>query len=53
MSYEGFDSRTIGPVRRLTLERVDSVAALVVNRDRNRAILATQFRYPTLEKGPG
>jgi len=53
VSYEGFDGRTIGPVRRLSLERGDSVAALVVNRDRNRAILATQFRFPTLEKGPG
>jgi nudix-type nucleoside diphosphatase (YffH/AdpP family) len=53
VSYEGFDGRTIGPVRRLSLERGDSVAALVVNRDRNCAILTTQFRYPTLEKGPG
>jgi hypothetical protein len=37
VSYEGFDGRTIGPVRRLSLERGDSVAALVVNRDRNTA----------------
>lgn len=53
VSYEGANGGLIGPVRRLSLERGDAVAALVVNRDRDRAILASQFRYPTYEKGPG
>jgi len=53
VSYEAFDGGMIGPVRRLSLERGDSVAAIVFDRDRQRVILANQFRYPTYEKGPG
>ena len=53
VSYRGADGSMIGPVRRLSLERGDSVAALVFHRDRRSVILANQFRYPTYEKGPG
>jgi ADP-ribose pyrophosphatase len=53
VSYRGADGATIGPVRRLSLERGDSVAALVFHRERRCVILAEQFRYPTYEKGPG
>lgn len=38
---------------RLNLERRDSVAALVRDRARDEIIVTEQFRYPTLEKGPG
>jgi len=53
VSYEAFDGGMIGPVRRLSFERGDSVAAIVFNRDRRRVVLASQFRFPTYEKGPG
>src|SRR5262249_59470705 len=53
VSYRGADGSMIGPVRRLSLERGDSVAALVFHRDRRSVILANQFRYPTYEKGQG
>jgi ADP-ribose pyrophosphatase len=38
--------------RRLSLERGDSVAA-VVEREDGAILLTRQFRYPTLAKGPG
>lgn len=41
------------PVRQLNFERGDSVAALLVNHNTGRLVLVNQFRYPTLEKGPG
>src|SRR5262249_24949895 len=39
--------------RRLVFERGDSVAAVVFERDTERLLLTEQFRFPTLEKGPG
>jgi nudix-type nucleoside diphosphatase (YffH/AdpP family) len=53
LSYEGPEGRMIGPVRRLSLERGDSVAAVVFQRDRRCILLASQFRYPTHDTGPG
>ena len=41
------------PLRQLCFERGDSVAALLLNRDTDRRVMINQFRYPTLEKGPG
>jgi ADP-ribose pyrophosphatase len=41
------------PKRQLCFERGDSVAALLVNRQTGNLVLVSQFRYPTLEKGPG
>ena len=38
-------------VRRLNLERGDSAAALVLNRDRRVCILTRQFRYPAYKRG--
>jgi ADP-ribose pyrophosphatase len=40
-------------LRQLCFERGDSVAAALLNRDTDRLVLVNQFRYPTLEKGPG
>ena len=51
--FEGYDQKMRGPVARLVLERGDSVAALILDRDRNEIILVEQFKYPTYEKGPG
>lgn len=41
------------PVRRLSLERGDSVSAIVYNRTTQKFILVNQFKYPTFSKGPG
>jgi ADP-ribose pyrophosphatase len=40
-------------VTRLSLERGDSVALLLVDRKSRKVWLTEQFRYPTLAKGPG
>ena len=53
LSYEAPNGAMVGPVRRLSFERGDSVAAVVLHRDRRALILGKQFRYPTNEKGPG
>jgi ADP-ribose pyrophosphatase len=53
VSYESAEGSMVGPVRRLSLERGDSVAAVVFQRDRRCIVLARQFRYPTHDKGPG
>ena len=53
VSYEDAKGRMVGPVPRLSLERGDSVAAVVFHRERRRVILTSQFRYPTNAKGPG
>lgn len=39
------------PVRRLSLERGDSVAAIIVDADRQVAVLVRQFRYPAARHG--
>ncbi len=50
-SFERFDGRMTPPVRRLVLERGDSVAALLV--DGGDVLLVEQFRIATLTQGPG
>jgi ADP-ribose pyrophosphatase len=41
------------PVRQLSFERGDSVAAILVKRETGDLVMVNQFRYPTLAKGPG
>jgi nudix-type nucleoside diphosphatase (YffH/AdpP family) len=53
ISFERFDGTMTPPVRRLVFERGDSVAAVVFNRDTRRLLFTEQFRFPTVEKGPG
>ena len=50
---EGYDAKMRGPMRRLVFQRGDSVAALILHRDRDELLLVEQFRYPTYKKGPG
>jgi 8-oxo-dGTP pyrophosphatase MutT (NUDIX family) len=52
-SLEKADGQAGVPMRRLVLDRGDSVAAVVVDVEREILLLAKQFRYPTLAKGPG
>lgn len=51
--FERFDRTLSPPVRRLVLERGDSVAAVVRDRDSCELRLTEQFRYPTHDRGPG
>lgn len=47
ISYEGRDGRMIGPLRRLSFERGDSVAALVLKQGPSpKILLVEQFKYP-------
>jgi ADP-ribose pyrophosphatase len=53
LRYERFDGTMSEPVRRLCLDRGDSVAAIVLNRDRNTVLLVDQFKFPTYKHGRG
>ncbi len=53
LKHETYDGGMSREMRRLNFERGDSVAALVWHRQKEELILIEQFRYPTLEKGPG
>jgi nudix-type nucleoside diphosphatase (YffH/AdpP family) len=53
LRYERFDGTLSEEVRRLSFERGDSVAALLLNRDTQRVILVDQFKFPTYANGPG
>jgi len=49
LRFEQFDGRMSPLVRRLNLERGDSVAVLIFNQDTGKLILVSQFRYPTYQ----
>lgn len=53
LQYERFDGEMSPLLRRLSLERGNSVAVLIFNEDTNKLILCSQFRYPTYKKGHG
>ena len=53
VSFERFDGTMSRPVKRLSFERGDSVAAVLYNTDSRRVLLVEQFKYPTYEHGPG
>ena len=53
LAYERFDGAMTPPLKRIVLERGDSVAAVVYHREENRLLFLKQFRFPTFEKGPG
>jgi ADP-ribose pyrophosphatase len=51
--FEQYSGSMSPPVRRLSFERGDSVAAVVWRHDTDELVFTEQFRFPTLEKGPG
>jgi ADP-ribose pyrophosphatase len=51
--YETYAGQMSAPVTRLSLERGDSVAAVVHETDRDMLIFTEQFRIGTYTKGPG
>jgi nudix-type nucleoside diphosphatase (YffH/AdpP family) len=53
LSYEKHDGEMTPILRLLNFERGDSVAALVWHKEWRKILLIKQFRYPTLQKGPG
>jgi ADP-ribose pyrophosphatase len=53
VSYERYDGSMTPAVSRLVFERGDSAAAVVYHRDSGCVLLTEQFRFPTLDKGPG
>lgn len=53
LRYERFDGSMSPLVRRLNVERGDSVAVLLFNPKCQRILLVNQFKYPAYEKGPG
>lgn len=53
LRFELFNGKMSPSVRRLSLERGDSVAVLVFNRTTEKLILISQFRYPTYKNNDG
>lgn len=53
LRFEQFDGKMSPLVRRLNLERGDSVAVLVLNKNTGRLILVSQFRYPAYVNNQG
>ena len=53
LSFEQFDGHMSPVVRRLNLERGDSVSVLVFNQTTEKLILVSQFRYATYPKTDG
>jgi ADP-ribose pyrophosphatase len=53
LRHEKFNGKMSDELVRLNLNRGDSVAAIVHDRDADTVILTEQFRYPTYDKGPG
>jgi ADP-ribose pyrophosphatase len=53
LRFEKFDGDMSPSVRRLSLERGNSVAVLIYNEDTDKLILGNQFRYPTYKNGHG
>ena len=53
LRFEQFNGEMSRQLRRLSLERGDSVAILVYNSTTKKIILINQFRYPTYQHGDG
>ena len=53
LRFEKFNGEMTDPVRRISLERGDSVAVVILNLTTNKIILVSQFRYPSYNNGQG
>jgi nudix-type nucleoside diphosphatase (YffH/AdpP family) len=53
LRFEQFNGEMSQKIRRLSLERGDSVAIFVFNLTTEKIILINQFRYPTYQNGQG
>ena len=53
LRHEKFNGKMSDLVRRISLERGDSVAVIIFNLDTKKIILVSQFRYPSYKSGHG
>lgn len=53
VSFERFDGTMSPRVKRLSLERGDSVAAMIYNTERAKLVFVEQFKYPAYRRGAG
>lgn len=53
LRYEMFNGEMSDLIRRISLERGDSVAVIMFNLTTNKLIFVNQFRYPTYKKNQG
>jgi ADP-ribose pyrophosphatase len=53
LRFEQFNGKMSPLVRRLSLERGDSVAVLIFNHNTGKLIMVSQFRYPTFQNQHG
>jgi len=53
LRHEKFNGEMSDIVRRISLERGDSVAVIILNLNTNKIILVSQFRYPSYKTGHG
>jgi ADP-ribose pyrophosphatase len=53
LRYEKFNGEMSGTVRRISLERGDAVAVIILNKNTNKIILISQFRYPSYKSDHG
>jgi len=53
LTFEKFNGEMSNVVRRISLERGDSVAVIMFNLTTNKIILISQFRYPSYKNGHG
>ena len=53
LRFEQFNGEMSPRIRRLNMERGNSVAIVILNKDTGNLILGTQFRYPTYQNGDG
>ena len=53
LRHERFNGEMSDTIRRISLERGDSVAVMVYNLTTNKIILVSQFRYPSYKNGHG
>ena len=53
LRHKKFNGEMSGVVRRISLERGDSVAVIIFNLTTDKIILVSQFRYPSYKSGHG
>jgi ADP-ribose pyrophosphatase len=53
LRFEQFNGEMSPRIRRLNMERGNSVAVVILNKDTGKLILVSQFRYPTYQNDHG
>jgi nudix-type nucleoside diphosphatase (YffH/AdpP family) len=53
LRFEQFNGKMSPRIRRLNMERGNSVAIVILNKDTDKLIMVSQFRYPTYQNSDG